>query len=243
MNIPVLRNVHEKNSVKARQVREALDEHRIHMVNVMGGPGCGKTSLLERILPGLRRTLRCAVLEGDIATIYDAERIAALSIPVCQLQTEGACHLDAALVLDGLRELPLHDLDLVLVENVGNLVCPAEFDIGEHARLAVLSIMEGHDKPAKYPLLFTRASAVALAKCDLKAQADFDRGLAVERIRQLNRTVPIFDTGRNCPGDLMLSNWLTALCGRSRRRGRPETTLGELIGAGRMGDGDDIFFG
>ena len=243
MNIPVLRNVHEKNSVTARQIRELLDEQHVRMVNVMGGAGCGKTSLLERILPSLRRTLRCAVLEGDIATVYDAERIAALSIPVCQLQMEGACHLDAALVLDGLRELPLEEVDAVFVENVGNLVCPAEFDIGEHARLAVLSIMEGHDKPAKYPLLFTRASAVALAKCDLAAHADFDRGLAVARIRQLNRAVPIFDTGRNCSGDGELVRWLLLQCDRRLRRPQPNTNLRELIGAGRLGDGDDIFFG
>ena len=243
MNIPVLRNVHEKNSVTARQIRELLDEKRVRLINVMGGAGCGKTSLLERILPGLRETLRCAVLEGDIATIYDAERIAALHIPVCQLQTEGACHLDAALVLDGLRELPLDELDLIFVENVGNLVCPAEFDIGEHSRLAVLSIMEGHDKPAKYPLLFTRASAVALAKCDLKAHADFDRRLAVERIRQFNPVAPVFDTGRNGPGDAQLLNWIIAQCGRSRRCDRPEPSLRELVGAGRIETSDDIFFG
>lgn len=242
MNIPVLRNVHEKNSVTARQVRELLDEKRVRLINMMGGAGCGKTSLLERILPGLRKALRCAVLEGDIATIYDAERIAALHIPVCQLQTEGACHLDAALVLDGLRELPLDELDLIFVENVGNLVCPAEFDIGEHERLAVLSIMEGHDKPAKYPLLFTRASAVALAKCDLKAYADFDRRLAVERIRQLNPVAPVFDTGRNGPGDAQLLNWVNARCGGSRRWRRPHASLRELVGSARVDEGD-IFFG
>jgi hydrogenase nickel incorporation protein HypB len=126
---------------------------------------------------------------------------------------------------------------------VGNLVCPAEFDIGEHARLAVLSIMEGHDKPAKYPLLFTRASAVALAKCDLKDRADFDRSLAVRRIRQLNRTAPIFDTGRGCPGDRELVRWLLGICGRNHRRPPVQTSLRELIGAGRLDEGDGIFFG
>jgi hydrogenase nickel incorporation protein HypB len=199
--------VHEKNSVTADEIRSLLDKHRVRMINVMGGAGCGKTCLLERVLPALS-PIRCAVLEGDIATVYDAERIAELQVPVCQLQTEGACHLDAALVLDGLRALPLADLDLVFVENVGNLVCPAEFDIGEHERLAVLSIMEGHDKPAKYPLLFTRATAVALSKCDLQDRADFDWTLAVERIRQLNRDAPIFVTGRNCAGDRELLDWI-----------------------------------
>jgi len=208
MEIPVLRQVLAANDATADDTRRLLAAHNVAMINIMGGAGCGKTSLLERILPRLGTRLRCAVLEGDITTTRDAERIARLGVPVVQLQTDGCCHLDAWLVHAGLRKLPLDALDLVLVENVGNLVCPAEFDIGEHARLAVLSLMEGDDKPAKYPLLFSRASAVAFSKCDLAAHARFDMALARRDIFRVNAEVPMIEAGFDLPGDDEVAVWI-----------------------------------
>jgi hydrogenase nickel incorporation protein HypB len=208
MDITVLRNVQEHNNSTADDVRKLLAAKRVCMINMMGGAGCGKTTLLQRLFPRLTTNLRCAVLEGDITTVYDAERIAKLGVPVVQLQTGGSCHLDAWLVHDGLQILPLDEIDLVFVENVGNLVCPAEFDIGEHARLAVLSVMEGDDKPAKYPLLFSRATQVVLTKCDLMDYADFDVGRAARAIRVVNRNAPIIETGVGLAGDDRLAHWI-----------------------------------
>ncbi len=208
MDIAIIRNVQEHNDATADDIRGLLTAHYVCMVNVMGGAGCGKTTLLERLIPRLAPGLRCAVLEGDITTVHDAERIADLGVPVVQLQTAGACHLDAWLVHDGLQALPLDELDLVFVENVGNLVCPAEFDIGEHARLAVLSVMEGDDKPAKYPLLFSRATNVVLSKCDLISHTDFDVTKAVQAIRVVNPSAPIIRAGTGLSGDDRLVQWL-----------------------------------
>ncbi len=208
MKIEVLRNVQEHNDATAEDIRKLLAEKKVCMINMMAGAGAGKTTLLERLLPRLMPDLKCAVLEGDITTIRDAERIAGLNVPVAQLQTEGSCHLDAWLVFDGLKKMPLDELDMVFVENVGNLVCPAEFDIGEHSRLAVLSLMEGDDKPAKYPLLFTQACAVAFSKCDLAPYANFNMEKAIEDIRKVNKDAPTFETGTGCKGDDELLEWI-----------------------------------
>jgi hydrogenase nickel incorporation protein HypB len=221
MEIAVLRNVQEHNDATADDVRRLLERHNVCMINVMGGAGCGKTALLERLIPRLAPRLRGAVLEGDITTTRDAERIAALGVPVVQLQTEGACHLDAWLVHDGLQSLPLEDVDIVWVENVGNLVCPAEFDIGEHERLAVLSVMEGDDKPSKYPLLFSRATAVLITKCDLAAHCNFNVKLAAQDIRKVNGAVPLVETGFDSPGDDQLLEWVA-----QRHRARTSTPTG-----------------
>lgn len=208
MDIQVLRQVQADNDATANDNRALLARQRLCMINIMGGAGCGKTTLLERLLPRLAPELRCAVLEGDITTVHDAERIARLGVPVVQLQTDGCCHLDAWLVHGGMRRLPLDDLDIIFVENVGNLVCPAEFDIGEHNRVAVLSLMEGDDKPAKYPLLFSRADVVALSKCDLAAVANFDVPRAAQAIHTVNADVPIVETGADLPGDDALLDWI-----------------------------------
>lgn len=192
MEIRVLRRLEEKNRANADEIRALLAEHRICMVNIMGGPGCGKTTLLEHLLPKLSRRLRCAVLEGDLFTTRDAERIAALGAPVIQLETQGSCHLDAALVRRGLSELALDHIDCVFVENVGNLVCPANFDLGETARVAVISVTEGHDKPSKYPLLFSRANAIVISKTDLLEHTNFDTAMAEADIRKVNRDAPMF---------------------------------------------------
>ncbi len=217
MDIKVLRNMQEHNDATADDIRKLLAAQRVYMVNIMGGAGCGKTTLLERLIPHLASKLKCAVLEGDITTIHDAERIANLGVPVVQLQTEGSCHLDAWLVHDGLKTFPLDEIDLVFVENVGNLVCPAEFDIGEHARMAVLSVMEGDDKPAKYPLLFSRATNVVLTKCDLICHTNFDVAKAVQAIRVVNQATEIIETGPGLDGDDRLVQWLSVMHQETRR--------------------------
>jgi hydrogenase nickel incorporation protein HypB len=191
MEIQVLRNVFKRNDALAGQTREMLNRAGVTAFNMIGSAGAGKTSLLEFALPLLGRSSRIAVLEGDIATTRDAERIAKVGTPVIQLTTEGGCHLSAALVYEGMKRLALEGLDAVFVENVGNLVCPASFDIGEHVRIAVLSCAEGDDKPAKYPLIFKTANLVVLTKSDLAELCDFKPSQAERFIRTVNPDVPV----------------------------------------------------
>ena len=190
-NIKVYRDLMGENEKWASETRALLRKHKLIMINLIGAPGCGKTTLLESIV-GMLKGLRVAVLEGDVETTRDAERISKLHIPVSQLITGGACHLEAKLVHYALKDLPLEELDLVVVENVGNLVCPAEFDVGEHAKIAVLSVTEGEDKPLKYPLLFRECKAAVLTKIDLLPYVPFDIDACCENIRQVNAAIPVF---------------------------------------------------
>jgi len=191
MEIQVLRNVFKRNDALADVTRGMLGEAGVIGFNIISSAGAGKTSLLEAILPMLGRSMRAAVLEGDIATTHDAERIAKVGARVLQLATEGGCHLSAALVHEAVKRLDLDRLDAVFVENVGNLVCPASFDIGEHVRIAALSFAEGDDKPAKYPLLFKTADLVVLTKSDLAEMCDFNPARAERFIRTVNPDVPV----------------------------------------------------
>lgn len=181
-----------KNDEWAGKSREILKDKNIRMVNIIGSPGCGKTTLLETVSKSDDFDLRFAVLEGDVETANDAERLNALNVEVSQLITSGGCHLEAKMINAALTDLNLDDLDLVIVENVGNLVCPAEFDIGEHAKIAVLSVTEGEDKPVKYPHLFRESKAVLLTKVDLLPYLPFDIDKCIDYIRQVNANVPIF---------------------------------------------------
>jgi hydrogenase nickel incorporation protein HypB len=191
VNIKVLKNVLEANDQLAARIRQQLAARRITAINVISAPGAGKTSLLERTIPLLKQ-FRIGVLEGDIATTRDAERIEKLGVPVIQLLTGGACHLEATLIQRGLGELNLDAINLLIIENVGNIACPAEFDLGENAKVGILSVTEGHDKPAKYPLLFHEVAALVLNKIDLLPYTDFDYAKFEADFRKLNATAPIF---------------------------------------------------
>lgn len=205
MNIKILRNVMEANDQLASRIRQQLSAKHVTAINVISAPGAGKTSLLEHTIPALCEQYRIAVLEGDIATTRDGERIEKLGVPVVQLLTGGACHLEAPLVQRGIGELDLDALDLLFIENVGNIACPAEFDLGETAKVGILSVTEGHDKPAKYPLLFHEISALVLNKIDLLPYTDFDFDLFLHDFRKLNASAPVFQV--SCKSGAGLGQW------------------------------------
>ncbi len=177
VKVKVLEDALDANTTIAEANRADFDRHDVAVVNVMSAPGAGKTTLLERVLPRLQG-VRPGVLEGDVQGSMDADRLAAVHVPVVQLNTEngfgGECHLDANMVRSAIPDLPLSDIDLLVVENVGNLVCPAEFRIGEDRRIMVSSVTEGEDKPAKYPLMFRACELVVLNKSDLLPHLDYD---------------------------------------------------------------------
>jgi hydrogenase nickel incorporation protein HypB len=174
----VRENVLDANDTLARANRDTFDRAGTYTINMMSSPGAGKTALLERTLERLRNQLRLGVLEGDVQTTLDADRLARFHIPLVQVNTDpgfgGECHLDANMVRSGLGELPLEDIDILIIENVGNLVCPAEFKVGEDVRVMVYSVTEGEEKPLKYPLMFRSADLVLVNKVDLLEHLDFD---------------------------------------------------------------------
>lgn len=192
MEIKVLHQVMEWNEDVSAAVRETLRAHKVCLVNVMGSPGAGKTSLITEMIRRLRGSFSIGVIEGDITGQIDAEKIAALQIPAVQLNTDGACHIEAMSIQHILPQFDLDATDLLFVENIGNLVCPAEFDIGENFRLTVLSIPEGDDKVAKYPLMFTDTDCLALTKCDMLPYFEFDLNRVAADYRGVNPQGPLF---------------------------------------------------
>jgi hydrogenase nickel incorporation protein HypB len=210
MKIQTLHNVFGRDRAVADDIRVLTKARGVTVINMISGAGAGKTSVLEVSAARIHERFRFAVLEGDIATTRDAERIARLDVPVIQLLTDGGCHLDAPLVFEGVRKLDLDSLDLIFIENVGNLVCPANFDLGEDLRVALLSVAEGDDKPAKYPLLFQKADVVLLTKLDLLPHTDFDVSAANAYIRRVNETAPIIGFSiRTGAGLAEWTEWLT----------------------------------
>lgn len=186
MQIKVMTNILDRNDQIADEVHERLSAAGIFVVNLLGSPGCGKTSLLESTIVGLKDKLSIAVIEGDLFTAKDAQRIEQHGVPVVQINTGGGCHLDANMINNVLDDLDLEKLDLIVIENVGNLVCPAEFNVGEDVKVTVLSITEGEDKPLKYPLIFKQASAVILNKVDLLPYTNFNMQDAIKDITSIS---------------------------------------------------------
>ncbi len=192
MEIPVVRNLLEANDTVAERLRALFAQKRILVLNLISSPGAGKTSLLERTLTDLRGEFRMAVIEGDLQTDNDARRVAATGAKAVQINTGGGCHLDSTMVMETLGSFPLDELDILFIENVGNLVCPVEFDCGEDHKVALLSVAEGDDKPEKYPLLFNLASCMALNKIDLLPYVDFSMERATRFATQLNKNMAVY---------------------------------------------------
>ncbi|WP_367926386.1 hydrogenase nickel incorporation protein HypB [uncultured Ruthenibacterium sp.] len=192
MEIKVLHQVMEWNEDVSAEVRQTLSGHKVCMINVMGSPGTGKTSLITALIARLKNSFSIGVIEGDITGQIDAEKIAALGIPAVQLNTDGACHIEAMSIQHILPQFELDKLDVLFVENIGNLVCPAEFDIGENFRITILSIPEGDDKVAKYPLMFTDTDCLVLNKYDMLPYFEFDTERVKSDYRGVNPEGPLF---------------------------------------------------
>jgi len=199
------------NAQLAQEVRAKLDSARVYAVNVLGAPGAGKTALLEALIPALKMRVAAGVIEGDQATARDAARIKALGVPVIQINTGKGCHLDARMVSAAIAELDLRAIRLLFIENVGNLICTAEFDLGERLRLGVLSVPEGDDKIAKYPTMFSSLNALALNKTDLLPHLDFEMARLESDLKRFGRQVRLFRvSARSGDGVAALGEWLVA---------------------------------
>jgi hydrogenase nickel incorporation protein HypB len=211
MKVKVVTRILEANDRIAEENRKRFQDAGAYVVNLMGAPGAGKTTLLERTIRALKPRLRIGVIEGDIVGSDDAERIGALDVPVVQINTGGACHLDANMISEVLDELPLNKLDMLIIENVGNLVCPAEFKVGEDMKMMVLSVAEGHDKPLKYPLMFRESSALVLNKIDLLPYMNTDMNKVRNDSLALNPKLKIFEV--SCASGAGIETWATWLSG------------------------------
>lgn len=205
MKVSVVKNILEANERIAQENRAIFDEKNLVVFNLMSSPGAGKTTLLEKTIGALKDELRIGVIEGDIQSSQDAERIAEMGVPAVQINTGGACHLDGNMIRDTFKEFDLDALDLLVVENVGNLVCPAEFKVGEDFKAMILSVTEGDDKPSKYPLMFHESEVLVINKIDLLPYVD----CSLERIREealkVNPGLTIFDV--SCKTGEGLDHW------------------------------------
>ena len=224
--VTVLRGLLSENDRIAAHNRSHFDRHGVFALNLMSSPGSGKTSLLEASLDALRERFRIAVIEGDLETENDAQRIRARGVQAVQITTGSACHLDAHMIHDALHELDLDAVDILFIENVGNLVCPASFDLGQHRNATLLSVPEGDDKPAKYPVMFRAADVVALTKADLlPVLDDFSPARAHEHLRALASSAPLLELSVRTPAGISAwIEWLeTELEHYRAHRGRGET--------------------
>ena len=207
--VPLERKVLNENDLIAARLRARFAEHDILCLNLISSPGSGKTSLLERTLESFGRGERVAVLTGDIQTENDAKRLARFGFPVKQITTGGTCHLDARMIEKALFDWRLEDIDLLLIENVGNLVCPSSYDLGEAAKIVVLSVAEGEDKPLKYPSIFFRSELLVLNKTDLLPHVPFDIAAAEENARRVHRDMNIIRT--SCVTREGIAEWVAWL--------------------------------
>lgn len=205
--VSVLKHLLQRNNDQALHNRRHFDAHGVLAINLMSAPGSGKTTLLEATIDALRQTLRVAVIEGDLETENDAQRIRAKGIPAVQITTGTACHLDAHMVHKALHAVNLENIDVLFIENVGNLVCPASFDLGQHRNVVLLSATEGDDKPAKYPVMFRAADLMLITKSDLLPWLDdFYSAHAIRNLRNLASNAPVFELSAR--KDVGLAPWL-----------------------------------
>lgn len=191
-SISIQKRILQSNTEFAEKNRKLLNEKGIFTINIFGSPGAGKTSILEKIIKNMKDTISIGVIEGDLYTTKDGERIEGQGVPVVQINTCGACHLDAAMIENSIQNIDVEDLDVIFIENIGNLVCPASYDLGENCRVTVLSITEGNDKPLKYPFIFQQSEAVILNKMDIINFTDFDIDEFYEDIYSLNKDIKVF---------------------------------------------------
>ncbi len=215
MKISVVKNILEANQRIAEENRLLFSRNRVLVVNLMSSPGAGKTSLLEKTIESLKNGCRIGVVEGDIQSTYDAERIGRTGAPAVQINTGGACHLDSNMVQEALRNLDPAGLDLLFIENVGNLVCPAEFNLGEDFKAMILSVAEGDDKPLKYPLMFRESRVLVINKIDLLPFCDCNPDLIEERALKINPELTIFRI--SCRTGQGLDSWTGWLKEQIRR--------------------------
>ncbi len=217
--VPVVEKITKANDQIAGINQDLLDRHGIFGLNLLASPGAGKTSLIEQTLALLKGTLRVGVIEGDLATSIDAERAAAAGATAVQINTGGACHLDAVMVSSALEELPLAELDVLIVENVGNLICPASFALGTHLNVLVASTPEGDDKPYKYPSMYSRVGALVVNKIDLLPHLDFDMERFRRGVETLNPGVVTFPV--SCRTGQGVEAWVTWIRAMAREKRPP----------------------
>jgi hydrogenase nickel incorporation protein HypB len=209
--IEVKEEILSDNIKQAEEVRERLRKTKTMLLNLMSSPGSGKTSLILQTVEGLKGAMRLGVIEGDIASMVDAEKVAARGIPAIQLRTGGFCHLDATMVTQGIDAMAVNEFDLVIIENVGNLVCPAEFDTGAHKNVMILSVPEGDDKPLKYPLMFSICDLLLVNKIDYLSLSDFDMAALRKRVLTLNPRITILEV--SCKTGAGIEGWIDWLKG------------------------------
>lgn len=208
--INVRQSVFEENNKIAMKNREFFDSLNLFVINLMSAPGAGKTSIIERTIDALKEKFKIGVIEGDITSSIDAEKLEKKGIPTIQLNTGGECHLDANMISQAIENFNFNGLDLIIIENVGNLVCPAEFKVGEDMKVMILSAPEGHDKPKKYPLMFMESSALLINKIDLLPYIDTDINALIKNAKEINPNIQIFKTSaKTGEGIKEWTEWLT----------------------------------
>ncbi|MDH7554635.1 MAG: hydrogenase nickel incorporation protein HypB [Spirochaetota bacterium] len=219
MEIQVLQNIYESNIQKAEEIKKLLSQKKVYMFDIMSSPGAGKTTITDRIINDLIKDYNIALIEGDIETTNDAQRLAKYNIPIVQIETKlfgGACHLESSWILGCLEKFDLNAVDVVIIENVGNLVCPAEFELGDDERVVVLSVTEGEDKPVKYPLMFNSSHTLLINKIDLLPYLDFNMDELLANVKRTNPKMEVHKvsakTGEGIEG------FLKALRSRIKRK-------------------------
>lgn len=224
VRVPVVEQILSANDQLAAANRARLDAAAVFAINMMASPGAGKTSLITRTVEALKGEFRIGAVDGDIATSLDADRIAALGVPTVQINTGGACHLDAAMLQSALSQLPLEELDLLIVENVGNLVCPASFKLGVHRSVLIASVPEGDDKPYKYPVMYRGVDALVLNKMDVLSAFEFDVEYFRRGVEALNPGLAFFPL--SCKTGEGLEAWVEWLQNEAGGRGPADSRAG-----------------